>query len=200
MLKQQSTWTGALAREMAASFRFAWLSGLLLCWAGVGYADQNNADLPGWFDKLRNATSPSEAAPVEREIWSAWIDIADAGSRGLLAEGMRAMSAGNLDQAIEHFSVLIEAQPTFAEAWNKRATALFYSGKHDDSVRDIQATLALEPRHFGALSGLGLVFLEREDFRGALLAFEQVLTIHPQSMFARVQAERLRKHLEKNPV
>ncbi len=66
----------------------------------------------------------------------------------------------------------------------------------DDSVRDIERTLALEPRHFGAISGMGLIFLQRGDEKGALDAFEKVLEIHPHARGARVHVQRLRERLQ----
>ena len=106
------------------------------------------------------------------------------------------MPNGEMDKAVELFSIIINMRPTFAEAWNKRATVFYLQRKLPESVADIEKTLALEPRHFGAISGLGLIFMAREDARGALQAFERVLEIHPQSASARINVEWLRKKLD----
>ena len=81
-------------------------------------------------------------------------------------------SAGRLTAAIAEFGRVIEMAPDFAEGWNKRATAYYLNDELEASVADIQRTLVLEPRHFGALSGMGLIFLQSGDPRGALAAFE----------------------------
>jgi Flp pilus assembly protein TadD len=96
------------------------------------------------------------------------------------------MAEGEFKLAADWFGKVIQLAPDFAEGWNKRATAHYLADDLDASVRDIQKTLALEPRHFGALSGLGLIFMQRGDLAGALAAFEQVLVVHPNSAQARV--------------
>ena len=105
------------------------------------------------------------------------------------------MNTNRLDDAVERFTELIAAAPNFAEAWNKRATAYYLMERYEDSVRDIERTLALEPRHFGAISGMGLIFLQLGDEVGALDAFEKVLEIHPHARGARFHVERLRERL-----
>ena len=105
------------------------------------------------------------------------------------------MNARRFRDAVERFSELIDAEPSFAEAWNKRATVYYLMDRYEDSVRDIERTLALEPRHFGAISGMGLIFLERADEVGALDAFEKVLEIHPYARGARFYVEQLRLRL-----
>ncbi len=99
----------------------------------------------------------------------------------LLERGRDAMAAGALDEAIEHLTALTDHAPEFAEGWNARATAYFQAGLFGPSVDDIQRTLALNPRHFGALSGLGMI-LEQLDYpERALEAYREVQAIHPHS-------------------
>ena len=69
--------------------------------------------------------------------------------------------------------------PEFAEAWNKRATVLFMMGRSKESLFDVARTLELEPRHFGALSGKGLILMQYQDWSGAIKAFQEGLKIHP---------------------
>ena len=89
------------------------------------------------------------------------------------------MGEGRNEEALSAFTRATEAQSDFAEAWNKRATVNYLLGRFQDSVLDIQKTLSLEPRHFGALSGLGLINLAMGHDREALKAFEAALKIHP---------------------
>ena len=83
----------------------------------------------------------------------------------LLKRGREAMAAGRNDEAIEHFTALIDHDPDFAEGWNARATAYFNAGLLGPSVADIAETLKRNPKHFGALSGLGAIYeqLDRKD-------------------------------------
>ena len=85
--------------------------------------------------------------------------------------------------------------PDYAEGWNKRATVHYLKGDYSASVIDIERTLALEPRHFGAISGMGLIFMARGDEAGALKAFKEVLKIHPHARGAQFHVEELRKKL-----
>ena len=94
--------------------------------------------------------------------------------------GTRSMDAGQFEQAIGIFSSLIQKAPDFAEAWNKRATIYFMIGDYSLSIEDVDRTLALEPRHFGALSGLGQIELLRGNGDAALNAFERALEVHPK--------------------
>jgi len=90
---------------------------------------------------------------------------------------------------------LIDSAPEFAEAWNKRATIHFLLGQDADSVADIRETVKLEPNHFGAISGLGLIFMRSQNFPAALEAFEKVLQISPASTSAKRSVERVRREL-----
>ena len=159
-------------------------------------ADQRDPRLPELFAALAGAPGPAQALPIEGAIWKIWLEGGDPALDTVMARGIAAMTANRLRDAAERFTELILAAPEFAEAWNKRATVYYLMERYEDSVRDIERTLALEPRHFGAISGMGLIFLGRGDEEGALGAFEKVLEIHPHAPGARFHAERLRKRLE----
>ena len=102
---------------------------------------------------------------MDRRIWLLWLHSEDKTVNRLMAQGMIAMQRGALDRALDRFDEIVERAPEFAEGWNKRATVLYMMGRHRDSVADVQHVLNLEPRHYGALSGLGmiLVALGREE-------------------------------------
>ena len=99
-------------------------------------------------------------------------------------EGIDAMSSGNLDRAENLFTKLIEANPSFTEAWNKRATLRFMLWDFEGSLRDVEKVLALEPRHFGALSGLGMIHLRLGAPENALKAYEDLLNVFPSNVDA----------------
>ena len=91
------------------------------------------------------------------------------------------MDVGELDNAIELFSKVIEQSPEFAEGWNKRATVYFLKGELNKSISDIEKTLYLEPRHFGALDGLAEIYLIKDDLVGAAATYRRILEIIPSS-------------------
>ena len=105
------------------------------------------------------------------------------------------MGEGRNEEALSAFTRATEAQSDFAEAWNKRATVNYLLGRFQDSVLDIQKTLSLEPRHFGALSGLGLINLAMGHDREALKAFEAALKIHPFMPGAKTHIRELREKI-----
>ncbi|MHC4457094.1 MAG: tetratricopeptide repeat protein, partial [Planctomycetota bacterium] len=137
-----------------------------------------------------------EAQIIEVQIWRIWIDSGLDDMNALMEEGARAMTQGRLEEAIAIFDRIVTTLPDFAEGWNKRATAHYLNEDYTASVIDIERTLVLEPRHFGAISGMGLIFLARGDEAGALRAFEEVLKIHPHARGAKARVEELRKKLK----
>ena len=101
------------------------------------------------------------------------------------------MGAGQYRNAYQYFSEVIQEVPAFAEGWNKRATVLYLIGAYQESIEDIRETLQREPRHFGALSGLGLIFLRQRQFGPAAAAFRDALAIHPHLPRIRAALEQL---------
>jgi tetratricopeptide (TPR) repeat protein len=162
---------------------------------GPAPADQNAANLDPLFRDLARAEYPETALQLEREIWRTWLESGDEAVDRELRAGIRAMQQGRMEEALERFDTVVEMAPDFSEGWNKRATAHYLNGELAESMRDIQQTLSLEPRHFGAISGMGLIFMQRGDDRAALEAFEEVLKIHPMAHGAGKHAERLRAKL-----
>jgi tetratricopeptide (TPR) repeat protein len=140
---------------------------------------QNDPRLNALFDTLKSATSMEEAAPVESKIWALWTQAGIVEIDQLMAAGITAMSVGDYRGALASFERITEQAPDFAEGWNKRATVLYLMGDFRRSASDVAKTLALEPRHFGALSGLGLIHINEGNERAALDAFERALAIHP---------------------
>ena len=177
---------------MSPSTPLLLLTAALLLSLAAG-ADQTDQRLAPLFETLRTTGDPAAAQAAESQIWQIWMDSGDSAIDGLMMEGVRAMSSGRQEDAITIFGEITERAPGFAEGWNKRATAYYLNDDFVASVRDIQTTLALEPRHFGAISGMGLIFLSRGDETGALAAFEAAVAIHPNSPGARQRIEELRK-------
>lgn len=174
----------ALAAALCAA---AWL-----CPPADTWARQDDPRLEGLFARLKAAGSAAEAAPVEQEIWAVWGEAGDVGGDSLMARGSEALARRDHLAARDAFDELVRRAPDFAEAWNKRATLHFVAGDYRASVEDIRRTLALEPRHFGALSGLGLIYLAIDRPEAAAKSFEAALAIHPQLPGARAHVEMLR--------
>ncbi len=160
-----------------------------------GAADQSDKRLKGLFERLRTAPDPLEAQRIESVIWQIWIDCGQEDMNTVVEKCIQAMRLGQLEEAITIFDRVVTELPDFAEGWNKRATVHYLKGDYRASVIDIERTLALEPRHFGAISGMGLIFMARGDEAGALKAFQEVLKIHPHARGAQFHVEELRKKL-----
>lgn len=175
---------------MLAPF-LAFALGMMMLVSGVG-ADQGDARLEGLFEVLRTTPDADEALAAEARIWGIWLESGHEDIDALMARGVGAMQNRRYDDAVTLFGEITARAPQFAEGWNKRATVYFLQQDYTASVQDIQRTLALEPRHFGAISGMGQIFLRRDDLAGALEAFEAVLRIHPHARTIREAVEELR--------
>lgn len=159
---------------------------LVMCiFSPIGLTDQNDAELEPLFEQLQLAQSDSQAKAIEAQIWQHWLAIEDENAAALLSQLTYAMSLGQHELALDLCNQLIDSNSDFAEGWNKRATVHYLLGNHGLSVADIKQTLLLEPRHFGALSGLGLIFMASGNFQAALDAFNAVLELSPSSTNAR---------------
>ena len=157
---------------------------------------QNDPRLPSLFDALSAANSAEAAAPIEAQIWALWTNSGEVGIDQLMAIGLSAMAVQDYPRALAAFSQIIEQKPDFAEGWNKRATVHYLMGDYQRSTEDIEHVLALEPRHFGALSGLGLIALAIGEPEQALEAFETALMIHPNMAGADTHIRALREKLK----
>lgn len=147
--------------------------------ATAAYADQTSERLDGLFDSLRKTEVEAEAVPIAREIWRVWGLPKNIKASIPLVQGVVHMSNGEFPDARSKFDQVIAIDPDFAEGWNKRATVAFMQGDFETSVHDIQKTLALEPRHFGALSGLALIYENLGKEETALDILLQVKEIYP---------------------
>lgn len=163
-------------------------------------ADQNDPGLDALFERIAVTDDPEEATVIQSKIWRIWVRAGQAEIDRLMEKGIEALATNELERAIDLFTEIVEKSPNFAEGWNKRATAYYLNGDFNASVRDIERTLALEPRHFGAVSGMGLIFLSQGDNVGALQAFTRVLEINPHAKGAREQVRRLSQALQRQGV
>lgn len=184
---------------LALRIALLWLAGAWLTLAPA-LADQEDARLGPLFEALHEAGSAEAAEPIEAAIWEIWGETSDPDSARLMRQGNRAMAAHLFPLAAQSFNRLIDRAPGFAEAWNRRATLHFLMGNYGASIEDIEETLALEPRHFGALSGLGLIMLDLDRPETALRSFEAALAVHPYLPGARARVIELHRRLEGDPI
>ncbi|MFZ5708283.1 MAG: tetratricopeptide repeat protein [Pseudomonadota bacterium] len=141
----------------------------------------------------RRLADPDNAdwALAQSDILREWSKSGSPSMDLLLKRGRDAIEAGDLAAAIEHLTALTDQAPDFAEGWNARATAYFMAGEVGPSIADIQRALALNPRHFGALSGLGQIFeaLDKPDL--ALRAYEAAFAVNPHMTSVKDAIDRL---------
>ena len=140
--------------------------------------------------------TPQEAAEVDQRIWQLWLHSDDKAINRLMAQGVIAMQRGALDRALDRFGEITRRAPDFAEGWNKRATVLYMMGRHRESVADVQQVLNLEPRHYGALSGLGLILVALGREEDALKWLRRALELNPYLDGIRVLADDLGERLK----
>jgi len=150
-----------------------------LAFASLAAAGQEDVRLDTLFGRLKETPSIVEAYRIEQDIWGIWLESGDDDVDAEMKLGMRAMGAGDYATALRTFDSIVESRPKLAEVWNKRATLYYLMGEYDASVRDIQRTIALELRHFGAWSGLGLIYDAIGNKNGAVDALEEVRKIYP---------------------
>ena len=151
---------------------------------------RRQARLDALFAQLAQKNNP-DWERVQNDIWIHWSKSGSPSMDLLLLRAGRAMEAGDHELALRFLDDLVRLAPEFAEGWNKRATVYFLLGEYGPSVADIQRTLVLEPRHFGALSGLGMILERVGDKKGAMRAYRRGLEIHPNLPGAAEGVERL---------
>ena len=160
-------------------------------------ADQNDPKLDDLFIALQASPSETQAANIEIEIWTRWGDHPyDPFANRQMKKGIELMNSGALGAAEDVFSRIINSHPDFAEAWNKRATVRFFRGNDTGSASDILQVIKLEPRHFGALSGLGMIRVRAGDFKGALKAYKAAQRMNPHLLQIKLIIDQLGKKLK----
>ena len=154
--------------------------------------------LDSLFGKLHHVKSPENAELLARAIWKIWSRSGSPTADLLLVQAERAMRAREQRIAVSILSTVIDQYPDFTEAWNKRATAYFIARDYDRSIADIKEVLEREPRHFGALAGLGLIYQQLGQNKKALSVFRRALAIHPHLKDARRAVKRLAGDVEQD--
>jgi tetratricopeptide (TPR) repeat protein len=142
-------------------------------------ADQSR-NIDFLFEALKAAPDDDSAKAVENRIWALWIASGSDTADLLMSRVKVANDAKETDLAIELLDKIIEMKPDYVEAWNRRATLYFAKKDYGRSISDIAQVLAREPRHFGALTGLGTILQEIGDDKRALEVYRRALAVHPR--------------------
>ena len=133
------------------------------------------------LEDLKNPDELTRQQATE-ELWRLWFNQKGAYGLEILGESQRLMEAGDVEEAEAVLTELIEDQPDFAEAWNRRAVLYYLQGEYRRSLADCQQAVALNPIHFGALHGIGLCYAALDDYRAAIQAFRRALELQPHAL------------------
>lgn len=155
------------------------LAALFPALPAIVQAQQPDAVLDALFADLRSAENPAAAQRITAQIWEHWVHPDDPALADRMALVLQRLGMSDLSGAIGLLDQLVVDYPDYAEGWNQRATAHFLLRNFDQSLADIEKTLAVEPRHFGALAGRALIYLELDQRELALETIREALTIHP---------------------
>ena len=184
--------------NMRVIFKILIVSISLLFSSKISLADQNDPRINNLFKKLNETENQDEIRDLISDIWNIWYEVDDPKVIEYFEKGIQAMNLRNYPLAIRFFNNLIEEDPNFAEGWNKRATVHFMMGNFDQSMQDIIKTLELEPRHFGALDGMGLIFIHQGQFQQAIDVYDKMLEIFPFSVKTMDKKERIQSFISQS--
>jgi tetratricopeptide (TPR) repeat protein len=166
-----------------ARYALRFLPALLLAFALILPAHADDAAdkkaIDTLFAQLKAASDPASAAPIVNQIWLRWLTPSDPVLAARMRVVIAAREAGASAAAIELLNKLVADFPDYAEGWNQRATIHYLMRDFDASLKDIDKTLVLEPRHFGALSGRAMIYLSQNKRALALKAMIAALAINP---------------------
>jgi tetratricopeptide (TPR) repeat protein len=154
------------------------------------------SDLDTLFKALKIAPDDGSAKAIENRIWAVWMISGSDTCNLLMARVKAAEEAKDYDLALKLLNAVIEINPDYVEAWNERATIYYVKNDYAHAIADLGEVLAREPRHFGALSGLGLMLQEIGDDKDALDAYRKALAIDPHLEHAHDAVRELTEKVE----
>ena len=160
-------------------------------------SDQSDTRLPNLFQELYDSTNDSQINQITTKIWAIWHETNDIKIEADFYRGMELLRTRDFKMSIAFFTQVIEKKPNFAEAWNKRATVYYMIGNFDKSMHDINETLKLEPRHFGAMDGMGLIFIHLHQYEKAIKIYEQMLEIFPNNQTIKNKKKLMEENLSR---
>jgi tetratricopeptide (TPR) repeat protein len=146
---------------------------------GVTRGDRTQ-NLDFLFGALKLAPDDTTAKAIEERIWALWVVSRSDTANLLMSRVKTAIEAQDTDLAIELLNAIVKIKPDYIEAWNRRATLYYMKKDYGHSLADIREVLKREPRHFGALSGLGLIMQDIGDNKQALEVYRRALAVYPR--------------------
>ncbi|MER8463255.1 hypothetical protein [Mesorhizobium sp. M1409] len=158
-------------------------------------ATTKQARLDQLFNDLKRERNEKAAERIAGEIWNEWSQSGSASIDLMMQWSQKAVEGQKFDVALDFLDQVVTLQPTYAEGWNRRATVHFMMKNYGKSMSDIDHTLQLEPRHFGALSGLAQIMALTGHKQSALEAWQKVLAIYPMMRSAQDQVGTLSEEL-----
>ncbi|MBD1109473.1 tetratricopeptide repeat protein [Pelagibacterales bacterium SAG-MED50] len=164
------------------------------------HANDRNVELDKLFSELKK-NIPSSSSGTAQKIWILWsTHPTDQKLTSILNEGSRLIQDRQLDRAINVFTEAIELDPTWAEAWNKRATVFYMVGEFQKSQDDIDKVLELEKRHFGALAGQGMVNIQLKNYDKAKRSYQKAQEIYPAMKSSKVMIEQIEELIKRQSI
>ena len=164
------------------------------------YADDRSSELNHLFNELK-IKDKNLSFEVEQQIWKIWSTHPNNNRlTSMLAAGSNFMNNNEYSKAVEIFTKVIDLDPTWAEAWNKRATVLYIIGEFEKSQNDIDQVLKLEKRHFGALAGQGLVNIELENYEKALESYKEAMQIYPSMNSPKIMIKQIKELIQRQSI
>ena len=180
--------------------RFLFLVLIYLLSFTSSFANDRDVRLNQLFNELK-VNKAKVASIVEQEIWSLWsTHPTDEKLTARLEEGSMFVRNQQPKRAREIFTEVIKLDEKWAEAWNKRATVLYMLGEYQKSQDDIDKVLELEPRHFGALAGQGLVNIKLKNYEKAIRSYEEAQEIYPSMKTPDVMIKQLKEIIKQQSI
>lgn len=142
--------------------------------------DNRTNNLDFLFGALKAAPNEETAKAVEQRIWALWMLSRSDTANLLMTRVQKAVEQKDLDLAVTLLDAIVKIKPDYIEAWNRRATIFYMKKDYGRSIADIREVLKLEPRHFGALTGLGLILQDIGDDKQALEVYRRALAVYPR--------------------
>jgi len=163
-------------------------------------ADERKNQLNKLFKELK-IDNPIITSEVEQKIWKIWSTHPKKNDLTLmLSKGSSLVNKDQLNEAVNIFTKVIDLDPSWAEAWNKRATVLYLLGEFEKSQNDIDKVLELEERHFGALAGQGLVNIQLKNYEKAILSYEKAQKIYPSMKSPKIMIKEIEKLIKRQSI
>ena len=166
----------------------------------AAFADERKKQLDKLFNELKT-DNPVLTFEVEQKIWKIWSTHPKKNELTLmLSEGSTLVKNDKLNEAVNIFTKVIELDPNWAEAWNKRATVLYLLGEFQKSQNDIDNVLKLEERHFGALAGQGLVNIQLKNYDKAIMSYEKAQKIYPTMKSPKIMIKEIKELIKQQSI